>query len=244
MLRTEDDLAFPWSDLMPRPSVLLIALAIAGVSFDSSESFSAAKPAGSSISLSVGYLSAWHDHNNFFVQGASNGTFASDNKLLAVTGETPTLWKSMYLVAATRWQIGNRYDTNVYTNHLSTTGAMVCAGLGYSLRAWESTLRLQVGAGYWWETVDIDFNGLVGGGAFKVHIDNVVLLPALSLSFPFAGRVNALVSYEFVIRGEDVFTGSFASGRDWRLETNGQFTTPSIGFVVGLGSNKGSQAQK
>lgn len=193
----------------------------------------AAAPAGNAISITVGYLGAWKEHNNFFVEGSST-TFASDNKFLGAMAEGPALWKSIYPVVAAKWLIDNRYDTNLYENHLSTSGVLVCGGLGYGFRAWQSTLRIHAAVGYWWETVDVDFTGLSGGGAFKINNDDTTFLLGASLAFPFANRVNALMSCEFVARGESTYSGSFESGRDYRLETNGEFSTVSIGLLVQL----------
>lgn len=193
---------------------------------------SAAKPAGQSVSLTVGYLSALQDHNTIWVQGQTS-TFTSDNIFIGAMAEGPLLWKSVYPLAAAKWLFDNRYQTETFPGRIDARSFLVCAGIGCGLDAWQATLRLQAAAGFWWEDIRVDYSGFVGyGQAFELVNDEVALLLAASLAFPFTSRLDALVSCEFVGRAENEFDGSFENGRDYQLITNGTYATVSIGLTM------------
>lgn len=196
-----------------------------------------AAPAGNAVSVTIGYLEALSNHDSFYIQGAT-AVFASDNMFLGVVAEAPTFWKSLYPVVVTKWMMHNRYARYHIDNRINTQGFLLCAGLGYGFDAWQSTVRLQASAGYWWESVDADFRGLFEPPPppFEINNDEPALMLGGSLACPFAGRVNMLVSCELVARSTKEVTGNFPNGRSYRLETNGTSGTVSVGFVVGLGS--------
>jgi hypothetical protein len=195
-----------------------------------------AECAGGSVSVTVGYLSALGNHNTISVQGITP-TFASDNIFVGATVEAPQLWKAFYPLVATKWFFGNRYSIDEQIeNHIGTNGVFVYGGVGYGLDAWQATLRLQAAAGYWWEDVNVDYSGFFRLDSFNVANDQVALLLAASLAFPFTGRVRALISCEFLSRPEEEISGSFENGRWYLIQTNGTFGTVSIGLAMGLGS--------
>ncbi len=130
----------------------------------------------------------------------------------------------------------NRYDTDHFAAHVDTRGYLACAGLGYGLGAWQASLRLQAGMGYWWEEVEVDYLLFYGDAPFVVDNDEPAMFLLASLAFPFTDRLNTLISFEFVARPEQEFDGSFENGRSYQLITNRTYGTVSIGLTMGLGS--------
>lgn len=117
-------------------AALLTWLGLFGVSTTSL----AAEPAGSAVSLSIGYLEALSNHDSIYIQGAT-AVFASDNMFLGMNAEGPVVWKSLYPVVVTKWMMHNRYDRYNIDNRMNTQGFLLAAGMGHGFDAWESTVR-------------------------------------------------------------------------------------------------------
>lgn len=193
----------------------------------------AAEPAGRSIGITVGYLSALNEHTNIFAQGLTT-SFASDNIFIGGFAEAPVFWKEMYPFVVAKWMLDNRYEHDEdITQYFYQRGFLAGVGLGYGVRAWEATLRLEAAGGYWWEQLSVDYTNF-GLDAFKKDNDQLALWLGTSLAFPFSGRVNALVSAEFMFRDEVVIEGEIGHGRSYRIETSGTYGTISIGLAARL----------
>ncbi len=85
--------------------------------------------------------------------------------------------------------------------------------------------------------MNVDYSGFFQLESFTVANDEPALLLAASLAFPFASRLDALVSCELLMRAQEEVSGSFENGRWYRIETNGTHGTVSIGLALGLGPN-------
>jgi len=215
-------------------SVVATLLPFLSLPFAATSALAAAQ-AGRAVSLSIGYLEALNKHDSFYIQGAT-AVNSADNMFLGIVTEGPPVWKSLYPLVVAKWMMHNRYERYHINNRINTEGFLLGAGFGYGFDAWESTVRLQAVAGYWWETVQADFRDLFPDAqVFEINNNEPTVSLGGSLAFPFAGRVNALFSCELVARDKKEVMGYFPNGRWYRLETNSISGTVSVGFVAGFG---------
>ena len=190
-------------------------------------------PRESSVVLSVGYFGGLGDPTTVWVEGSTT-IHASEDVTIAADLEGPNVWRSLYPIVGVRWRFGDRYpEENIEYSYIDATGYIADAGVGYGLRIWQSILRLRGAVGYSWETLAVDYAPM---GLERIEVDNdgAAWLFDVLLTFPFAGRVNALVAYEIVLRSAETIDGSYSNGRQYEIETSGVSEMLSIGLAVGL----------
>lgn len=190
-------------------------------------------PRESSVVVSLGYFGGLGDPTTVHVEGLST-IHASEDVTIEADLEGPNIWKSLYPFVGVMWRFGDRYqEEDLDYSYVDATGLIADVGVGYGIRIWQSTLRLRSAVGYSWETLAVDYVPL-GLERFEVDNDGTAWLFGASLAFPFAGRVNALVAYEIVLRSDETIDGSYANGRQYEIETSGVSEMLSIGIAVAV----------
>lgn len=159
-------------------------------------------------------------------------THASDDIVADLGLRGPLLWKQVYPYANLKWRFHDVYESDeLYDNRafVEAGGAILGAGVGVLLQLGQAEIGLRTGIGYSWESLTLDYTDLIGD-SIDLDNDGAAWLVGASITFPFVGRVGALMGYELIIREDASIDGTFSDGSGFHVESGGL----AHSFIVGI----------